>query len=105
MKTVEIGKLVLHNFTLHMPFTETIVNRTLAVKTLHLRECSAFSLNALFNFFLDLSGQINEIYIVQCMISPYDNPAHGSKQMMLGNPSILKIKKSLLPFHPEEFVD
>ena len=88
-----------------MPFTETIVNRVLSVKKLDLRECSSFALNALFSFFLDRSKQIDEISIVQCTMSPYDSPAHGSQYMKLGNPIVLKIKKSLLPFDPQEYAD
>ena len=104
-KTIEIGKLILHNFTLHMPFMETVVNRVLVVKSLDLRECVAFPLNALFSFFLDRTRQIEQISMVQCMMSPYDTPAHGTKIVTLGAPTVLKIKKSMLPFDPVEFSD
>lgn len=52
MVTIEVGKLILHNFTLHMPFDETPINRTLSVNSLVLQECSVFALRFLYTFFL-----------------------------------------------------
>ena len=64
LKKVEIGKLTLHNFTLQTPIPDITINRVLVVNTLHLSECSAFSLNFLFAFFLKPEKQIEEIRFV-----------------------------------------
>ena len=64
MVTIEVGKLIVHNFTLHMPFDETPINRVLSVNSLKLQECSVFALRFLFTFFLQKNKQIDEISIV-----------------------------------------
>ena len=101
LKKVEIGKLTLHNFTLQTPIPDITINRVLVVNTLHLSECSAFSLNFLFAFFLKPEKQIEEIRFVQCTMDPMATNLIGDKIVTLGSPRVLIIKKTQMPYDEE----
>ena len=101
LTVVEIGKLTLHNFTLQTPIPDITINRVLVVNTLHLSECSAFSLNFLFAFFLKPEKQIEEIRFVQCTMDPMATNLIGDKIVTLGSPRVLIIKKTQMPYDEE----
>ena len=99
--TIEIGRLVLHNFTLQMPIQDIAINRVIAVnQSLKLSECSSFALNSLFAFFLKQGHQIEEFSFVQSIMDPSYNLV-GDRIVNLGCPKSLKISKTQLPFQPE----